>query len=619
MSDKTKLKSVRKNQRSYLNRDFDSFRSELSQYGQTYFSDKITDFSPTGLAGMFIEMAAYIGDNMSFYLDHQFNELDIVTATENKNVERLIRSAGVKIKGASPAIAMVDFYLEVDSVSTDGTYLPDPSKLPIIKAGTIVSSNTGVKFELADDLNFAIKDSQGTLDIVKKGNYATMKKDSDGNPSTFSVKMTGLCSSGLVESTSFQMSDEFKPFRKITLPAKNVSEIIGVFDSDNNEYFEVEALTQDTVYTRVMNVGADKDLVASNIEMRPAPYRFISKTSRKTGKTTLTFGGGSALSTDDDIMPDPSEIAIPLFGKKKSFSRFAIDPNSLMKTRTLGIAPRNTTVSVRYRAGGGISHNVAAGSIRTITTLLTKFSSGVSATRISSTRGSVEINNVQRASGGEAAMTLNELRSTALSFKNSQSRIVTKEDLVARIYTMPSNFGRVFRVGIRDNPNNPLASTVAIISRDSSGRLIISPDTLKENLKMYVNEYRLISDAMDIVDARIINVGIKYGVVVDPMSNKNLVVQDINRKLSKYMKIENFQIDQPIMTADLISIIIGSQGVVSLVDFQVTNLTGTIDGRPYSDQTFSIPAHTNRGIIIPPDGSIYEVRFPNDDIEGVAR
>ena len=619
MSDKTKLKSVRKNQRSYLNKDFDAFRSELVQYGQTYFGDKITDFSPNGVAGMFVEMAAYIGDVMSFYMDHQFNELDIVTAVEGKNIERLIRTAGVKIRGAAPALVSVDFYLEVDAISQAGSYFPNPVHMPIIKAGTVVSSNTGIKFELADDLNFAQKDSQGVLEVVKKSNYATMKKDSDGNPTTFSVKMSGLCSSGLIESAAFKMSDEFKPFRQIVLPGKNVSEIIGVMDTDNNEYFEVDSLTQDTVYKRILNTSSDREFVSENIEMRPAPYRFITSTSRKTGKTTVTFGGGSALSTDDDIMPDPSEVAIPLFGKRKSFPRFSIDPNALMQTRTLGITPRNTTVSVRYRAGGGLSHNVAAGSIKTVSTLITKFSSSVSPSKISTMRGSVEINNIERAAGGEAPMTLNELRSTALSFRNSQSRIVTKEDLVARVYTMPANFGRVFRVGIRDNPNNPLASVVAIVSRDNNGKLMISPDSLKENLKLYLNEYRLISDAVDIVDGRVINVGIKYGIMVDAMTNKNLAVQKINRSLSEYMKIENFQIDQPIMTADLISIILGSQGVISLVDFQVTNIVGNVNGRVYSDQTFSIKANTDRGIIIPPDGSIFEVRFQNDDIQGVAR
>ena len=216
-------------------------------------------------------------------------------------------------------------------------------------------------------------------------------------------------------------------------------------------------------------------------------------------------------------------------------------------------------------------------------------------------------------------MTLNELRSAALAFRNSQSRIVTREDLIARIYTMPSNFGRVFRVGLRDNPSNPLASVVSIISRDSVGKLIVSPDTLKENLRLYLNEYRLISDAIDIVDAKVINVGIRYQVVIDSTANSTLTIQKINNSLKQYMLIENFQIDQPVMKSDLLNIILNTSGVLSLVTFNIVNLTGAKGANIYSKVTFSVTANTDREIITPPPGSIFEVRYPDDDIIGIAR
>lgn len=614
-NNKTKLNILRNNQRSYLNKDFDAFRAELVQYGRTYFSDKISDFSESGVAGMFVEMAAYVGDVMSFYLDHQFNELDITTAVETDNIERLIRNAGVKIQGASPASVDVTFSLEASSVLENNEYIPDINSLPTIRAGTIVSSNNGVKFELGEDLNFAKKDSLGDF----KATVTTLKTDSSGNPSTFLVELTGLCKSGITSTESFTLSDDFIPFRKVTLANPNVTQIISVKDSENNEYYEVEALTQDVVFKRVINTDSDSDFVAENIELIPAPYRFISSTSRNSGLTTVRFGGGSATSTDDDIMPDPSQIAIPLFGSKKTFSRFTIDPNTLLQTRTLGIAPRNTTITILYRAGGGLSHNVSENTINTVSTLLAKFSSSASASTISSVRASIKVNNVKAASGGEAQMTLEELKATTISYRNSQSRIVTKDDLIARIYSMPSNFGRVFRVGLRDNPNNPLASIVSTISRDSNGKLIVSPDNLKENLKLYLNQFRLISDAIDIVDAKVINVKIEYGVVVDSSSNKTIVIQKINNSIKKYMAIENFQIDQPIITADLVNIIINTQGVISLVDFKVSNMTGTVDGREYSSESFSVSSNTDRGIILPTPGSIFELKYANDDIVGLAR
>jgi hypothetical protein len=614
-SKKNNVKSIRRNQRSYLNKDFDAFKAEMIQYGQIYFSDKINDFSENGVAGMFVEMAAMVGDNLSFYLDHQFSELDVFTAVEDKNVERLVRSAGVKIRGAAPATVDVDFYLEAPAVLRDNKYIPDSSSLPIIQAGTILAASSGVKFELIDDLNFSKTKRDGSF----VASFVTMKSNSDGAPTTFSVKMSGLCSSAITSSESFTIPDKFVPFRTIRLSTSNVAEIITVKDSDGIEYYEVESLTQDTVYKRVANESYDSELVTENIEMIPAPYRFLTKTSRKTGSTTLRFGGGSAEGTDDDIMPDPSEVAIPLYGRKKTFSRLTLDPNKLLQTRTLGVSPRNTTISVRYRAGGGIKHNVSEKSIKTVSVLKTKFAASTVASTIGSVRASVEVNNPDSAKGGEAALTVDELRATALAFRNSQSRVVTRQDLVARVYTMPTKFGRVFRVGIRDNPSNPLAAVVSIISRDAKSKLVISPDTLKENLKLYLNEYRLISDAVDIVDARVVNIKIEYDVVVDATANKNLTIQRSNDLIKKYMSIENFQIDQPLVESDIINIILNTEGIISLIKFKVSSLSGTVGKNDYASEGFAVEANTDRGLIIPPPGSIFEIKYPSDDIIGTAR
>jgi hypothetical protein len=446
-----------------------------------------------------------------------------------------------------------------------------------------------------------------------------MKSDSDGNPSTFSIKLKGMCSSGISSSDTLSVPDTFKPFRTMSLSSPNVSEITSIIDSDGNRYYEVDALSQDTVFLRVANTLSDSDLVSENVEVVPAPYRYITTTSRNTGLTTIRFGGGDAQSTDDDIMPDPSEIAITLYGKKKSISRLTLDPNSLLKTRTLGIAPRNTTITVTYRAGGGLSHNVGAGSISNISSLVSKFSAGATSSVVSKVRSSLEVTNEDVAKGGESQMTLNELKSTVLSYQNSQSRVVTRADLIARIYTMPSNFGRVFRTGVGDNPSNPLSSMVYIISRDTNGTLITSPDRLKINLSRYLNEFRLISDAVDIVDTKVLNLRIIYGVRVDEISNSTLVIQKVNNAIKSYMSIDNFQIDQSLVTSDIVNIIINTQGVTGIVNFKVDCLSGLQDGRMYSTESFNIAAHTDRGIIVPPQGSIFEIKYPDDDIFGQAR
>lgn len=608
---KKKIRPVRS--RSYLNKDFDGFRSELLRYARTFFPDRINDFSESSMGGLLLDLASHIGDVNSFYLDHQFNELSVETAVESKNLERLIRSAGVKITGASPAVVDMTFYIEVPAELSGNIYIPKTSALPIILAGTKVKSNNGITFELTEDINFTSTDTNG--DLI--ANYQLASKNSNGTPASFILFASGICVSGSSTTQTFSIPNQFVPFRTITLSKENVTNIARVTDSDGNEYYEVESLTQDVVFKGILNVDEDGELVKENMEIIPAPYRYISETSVQTGLTTLRFGSGQATSIDDDIIPDPSDLSLPLYGKT-TLSRFSIDPGQLLQTQTLGISPINTTLTVAYRYGGGLSNNVASNTIKSLETLLISFPGNPTNIIASQVRASINVQNAFSASGGENAPTLDDLKLKVPSARNAQSRIVTREDLLARVYTMPSNFGRVFRAGVRSNPNNPLATQLFVISRDANNNLILSPDALKKNLRTYLNQFRLISDAIDILDTRIINMKVSFNIVVDPMSNKSAVVQSVISSLKQYFDIKNFQIDQPIMLSDVTNIIINNAGVVSIIDLKFTNLRGTIQEKVYSDASFNVSANTKKGIIIGPPGSIFEIKYPNYDIVGVA-
>lgn len=600
--------------RSYLNKDFDSLRAELLRYARTYFPDKIKDFSEASLGGLLLDMAAFVGDVNSFYLDHQFNELNVETAVETTNIERHIRNAGVKITGASPAFTPVTVYIEVPAeILSDDTTRPQRSALPIIGKGTVFTANNGVTFELVDDLNFAETD----VNNVIKAASVIAETDSSGRPLSYVIYLTGDTISGKVTTETFSISNSFVPFRTITLSQDNITEIISITDAQGNVYYEVESLTQDTVFKGILNKNDDDELVKENLEIIPAPYRFTSSTSFRTGLTTIQFGSGKADSIDDDVIPDPSELALPLFGKR-SFSRFSINPGNLLNTQTLGISPVNTTITVQYRYGGGLRHNVAAETIRTVTSLNIKFKGGVSASTAQFVRASIDVTNISPASGGENPPTLFELRDKVPAARNSQARIVTREDLLARVYTMPSNFGRVFRAGIRSNPNNPLATQLFIVSRDVNSNLITSPDSLKKNLRVYLNQFRLISDAIDILDAQVIDIGVKFSVVADPAANKNAIVQTVISNLATYFDISNFQIDAPIVISEAQNIIINSPGVISLTGLEIFNRAGIIDNRAYSNISLNIPANTFRGLVIPPPGGIFQMKYPNVDIIGSA-
>ena len=637
MADDLRDKLKKQQTRSYLNKDFDGFKSDLLLYAKTYFGEQIQDFSEASVGGLFLDMAAYVGDVMSYYLDHQLSELNVETAVETKNLEKIIKSAGVKITGASPAVVYLDFYIEVPSDPTN-TEQPKPSALPVIQAGTVVSSNGGILFELLEDVDFAEKDSIGNYLHGKtvSTTYSTSttvegSSVSQGQPKTFILKnnrqfpplgqkQQGTAQSGRVIEEKFNVPNTFVPFRTITLGSDNVSEILAVSDTEKNQYYEVEALSQNIVYQRVLNIASDSFEVPENLELLPAPYRFTVSTSRQTGLTTIRFGSGQADTLDDDIVPDPSELSLPLYGKK-TFSRFSIDPNNLLRTSTLGMSPQNTTITTRYRSGGGLAHNVASNTIRSITGLSMRFGTGAESSDIVSVRASLEVNNPSAAAGGENPPTLNELRSHVLSARFAQSRIVSKEDLIARIYTMPSNFGRVFRVGIRSSIQNPLSTQLFIISRNKIGQLAVSPDSLKENLVTFLNQSRLIADAIDILDVQVINLGVSYNITVSTTYNKRTVLQNVNTNLKAYLDIKNFQVDQPLIVTDLMTIMLNEPGVTSLASFSVVNISSDINGRNYSNIIFDASTegpNYDRGILYGPPGSIFECRYPDDDITGNA-
>lgn len=606
---KKEVRPVR--QRSYLNKDFDSLRADLITYARAFYPDRIQDFSEASLGGMFVDLAAFVGDTMSFYLDHSFSELSVSTAVETQNIENHIRNSGVEITGNSPAVVNLEFAIEVPAVKVGTTYQPEPSSLPKILRGTICAANNGTRFEIVDDIDFAEKDEDGNF-VAK---IVIGSTNANGSPSTLVLGRTVGGVSGFTKTETFVIPNNFVPFREITLANENVTAINSVTDSEGNEYYRVGALTQDTVFKGIPNTRSDSDLVDLLLELLPAPYRFTAETSLSTRLTTMRFGGGQASSTDNDIIPDPSEFAVPLYGKKV-FERFSIDPNNLLKTRTLGIAPQNTTISVNYRYGGGLSHNVAAETIRTVSTLLMSFPRNPTAALASQVRASVDVVNRAPASGGENAPSINELKSKVPAARNSQQRIVTKEDLLARVYTMPSSFGRVFRAGVRNSPTNTQSSQLFILSRDNNGNLVTSPDSLKENLITFLNQFRMVSNAIDILDAPVVNIGVDFEVVIDPQANKNVVIQGIVARLQQFFQINNFQIDQPIRISDVQNIIFNNNGVVSVTNLKFKNFAGTVDGRTYGDNTINIATNTIRGLLFPPPGGIFEVKYPNFDIQG---
>lgn len=600
--------------RRYIARDFDSFKASFIEHARVFYPDRIKDFSDASIAAMFTDMVASAGDSLSFYMDHQYNELDASTAVEQQNIERHIRAAGVDVIGASPAVVPLDFYVEIPAVVEDGEYVPDIRAIPIISEGSTFSSDSGVTFTLMTPVAFVDDDNE----LLSTVDQRIGTRTSTGVVTTFILKAQSTsCVSGTETTETFSIGSTFIPFRKIVLTNPHVSDIVSVTDSDGNIYYQVDALTSDVVYQNVANGANDHEEVPELIKIIPAPYRFTAQANITTRRVELTFGGGSSTSLEDDVLPDPTDFAISL-PYKKTFTRTALNPQSLLTTKTLGVAATGVSLTVVYRHGGGLDHNVPANSIRTVQTLNMQFPHNPTPAVASVVRKRLTVSNPLPARGGDDAPTIVELKNLIPAAKSAQKRIVSKPDLLARLYNMPTNFGRIFRAGIRQNPDNSLAIQLFIVSRNIDGQLTYATDTLKQNIVKYISPYRMINDAIDILDAKIINVRVLFDIVVNPVLNKHVVLQNVLNKLKDHFNIKNFHIDQPINITEVRNIIERVNGVLSVNDLKFEAITEDSGTFSYSRESHDITSNTSKGFIFPPQGGIFEVKYPNVDMIGRA-
>ena len=605
-----KLKNVR--QRNYLARDFDGFRAQLIEYARIFYPDKIQDFSEASLGGLLVDMAAMVGDTMSFYLDHQFNELNYTRAVELSNIETHLNNAGVKIRGKAPASTYVKLSFIVGSKSVAGQVIPDTNQLPKVIMGTTLRATNGTTFTTIEDVDYAATDFLGEL--IAEVEIATT--DTLGAATTFKVSRSLQAVGGKLVAQTFSIPDVHVSFRTITLSSADVSSVLSVVDLNKNTYYEVDDLSQDNVFKAVSTESAaDQSEATSNLEIIPAPYRFTKSTSLTTRLTTLRFGSGNAKSVQDNVISDPSTLALPLVGTT-TFSRFSIDPNSLLNSNSLGISPRGTSLTINYLAGGGLNTNVGSGTINQVTALNILFPSAATSPQIQTIKASVAVTNPNPAAGGDDVLSVAALKAKISSANNSQNRIVTREDLLARIYTLPAQFGRVYRAGVTPSTDNNLSSDLYIVSRDSSGKLATASDTLKLNLRNYLNEFRLISESIHIKDAKIINFGVEFTIRVTPNANKITTLQGVLNNLKILLDVSKFQVGEPIIESDLIFSILNSSGVQALPSIRFLNFFGTQNEQSYSSELFDLNASLMNGLITPPAGAIFELKYSDSDIIG---
>jgi len=611
----------------YTDRDFNTIRDQLIQYSKTYFPNTFNDFTETSTGMLFIEMAAYVGDVMSFYLDNQIQETFIQKARQTQNLYALAYSLGYVPKVTTVATTFVDYYQQVPSIVSASIYVPDYSYALLIPENTSITANndSSTKFLTEDVVDFSASSS---LDPTTVSVYQI----TNGNPTFYLLKKTRKATSSEIVSTSFTFTNA-KKFDSVNINDSNIIGILDVFDSNGNQWYEVPNLAQENVYNTIRNTDTNDPNFINDPEV---PYLLELKTVQRrfaarfidSGSLQLQFGAGSTRSTTEEIIPNPDNVGLGLpFEQNKLTTAFS--PTNFVFTNTYGIAPYNTTLTVRYLKGGGASANVEAGTLTGVDNTNVTFVNQPIITTPAVTNAlanqifnSLTSNNPKAADGGMDGDSVEELRQNALGNFQNQLRVVTTQDYLVRALSMPSNLGTIAKahaqpqkIGDYQSGELPSVLDLYILSYNSSKQLRTASVTLKRNLQTYLSEYRMINDSINIKDAYIINIQVNFEIVVNPNYNNSEVLTNCIDSLQSYFDIDKWQINEPIIMKDIFVRLSKIEGVQIVKNIVISNLTGESKG--YSNFSYDTTAATIDDVLYPSlDPMVFEVKYPNQDIIG---
>ena len=611
----------------YFDKDFSTLKQDLINYARTYFQNSYMDFSPSAPGNMFIEMASYVGDILSFYTDTQLQETLLLYAQERKNIIALAYALGYRPKVTTAATATLDVFQLLPS---DGApnYNPDWRYVTRLGANATVKSisNPSITFVTQDVVDFSSSSSFDPT-IVTVYQYYT----STSNPQYYLLKKSVEAISGQVKTTQFTFNNP-EQFSTVTINDSNIIQVLEIKDSDNNTWYEVPYLAQDAVFDESLNLPVnepnyynDDDSARFLLRLKKVDRRFVTRFDDD-NNLILEFGSGVTSSPDEVIIPNPDNVGLGLVdGVSKMF--MAYDPSNFMYTNEYGVAPSNTTLTVTYLTGGGVEANLPSDDIGLTDTVDIKINNyNLNSTLINTVEGSIRFNNPSPSSGGGPGETTEEIRLQALANFPTQNRNVTKADYLVRALSMPAKFGYISKAYVtqdylvandtdRQNfiNNNPLALSIYILSTNLDGKLTRASTVVKQNLKTYLSYNKMMSDAILIKDAYFVNIKVNFDITVLPAYNSQDVLTRCINTLKDYFNTSKWQINQPIIISDVYNTIGAIQGVQSVIKVSFDNLTGG----NYSSYSYNLNSATKQGVIYPSlDPMIFEVRFPDIDIYG---
>ena len=593
----------------YINREFGDFRTQLTEFAKNYFSDTYNDFSEASPGMMFMEMAAYVGDVLSFYQDNQLQETFVQHAKNPQNLYSLAYMMGYRPRVTTAAEVELDVTQTVLSVSGNN-YNPDWNQAMFVSESAVLSANTtnNPTFITLNSVDFKYSSSMDPTEVIAN------IEPGDTYPSTFTLKKKVKAFSGTITAVTSSVSTTER-FKTINIEDTNIIRVLDIYDSDGNKWYEVPYLGQDTIFVEETNTASDRGQVRSSLKLQKVPRRFVTRFT-STGVLQIQFGAGIISADDEHFLPDPTYIK--KYGDADTIDKLDVawDPTNFLFTRTYGLAP-SKDLYIRYITGGGIEANVPANTINIKTRVPNPIALDDSQV------GTLAFNNPKAASGGKDGDTVEELRQNSLKSFSEQKRTVTVADYTVRALSLPPQYGNIAKVYVTRESlsnssrsvldSNPLAISLYVLAYDLDGKLIPASDSLKRNLKTYLSQYMMVTDAVDIKDAFVVNIAVKFEILTLPNYASRDVLLKCNQTVQKFFDIKNWSINEPINLSNLFTKLDQVKGVQTVKGVRIENRAGGI----YSQYGYDTEGATKDGIVYPSyDPSIFEIKYPNIDIEG---
>lgn len=614
---------------NYLNKTFGEYKDSLIEFAKTYFSSTYRDFNEADPGMMFIEMAAYVGDVLSFYIDEQFKESLLTLAEERRNVYLLAQSLGYSPKNTSQAITELDVFQLLPSIGENDSIRPDYRYSLRINPGMVVGSNTNknVEFRTIDTVDFTFSSSLSPMSV------SVYETDAQGQPTYYLLKKSVKVVSGKINTKNFTFGSA-KPYDKITINEPNIIGIESVVDDDGGTWHEVPYLAQDMIFESKDNILENNPSASLGVSSQPSQLLNLRKTSKRfitrltdNDQLEIRFGSGISNSADQEIIPNPQNVGSQLYEATNQVG-LNIDPTNFLYTKSYGVVPSNTVLTVRYLTGNGLVDNVASNDLTEIREVFYGIdSTGLDLSTLGVIKRSVACTNPKAATGGRSKESLEEIKQNTLSHISAQNRAVTKDDYIMRCYALPSKYGSISKAYIEQDSQlgssntsqiNPFALNLYTLGQNDQGHLVVLNPNVKGNLRKYLDYYRMLTDAINIKDAFIINLSLEFEIISQPGYNGNEVLLRCISKLKDFFRIDNWSISQPIILSDIYTLLDRIDGVQTVKTVTIFNESDSTKG--YSENIYNIEEATKEGIIYPAlDPSIFEIKYPNQDIRGKVR